>query len=154
MHNLHGEITTSVSEQLLLVSARGPFNDEAMRVSVGEMSKNINSIIKSAKTPSVRWAHLTVLHGESLMPPSTFDIFIKQTKIRRARGMVFLAVIIKDSDITRTIHHQLRYCYEKAEINFAFFDDIDSALKAIAQRDILFHEGNVKAFFGKNDFSS
>ena len=75
MNNPHGEFECSVSGQLLLFSARGPWNDETMRNGVVKMSSDISKFEKGTK-----WAQVSCLYGESLMPPSTFDIFVKQTR--------------------------------------------------------------------------
>ena len=67
MNNPHGEFECSVSGQLLLFSARGPWNDETMRNGVVKMSSDISKFEKGTK-----WAQVSCLYGESLMPPSTF----------------------------------------------------------------------------------
>ena len=154
MHNHHGEYKSPVSKQLVLFSARGPWNDETMRHGVIKLSQHIETVSNNTDNPSKQWAQLSVLYGESLMPPSTFDIFIKQTRIRKTRGLAKLAVVIKDSDVAMTIRQQLRFCYDAAEIEYAFFDDIDTALNAINQAGLRFDEREVRQFLSQNDFSS
>ena len=148
MNNFHGEYVSEVNHELLLFSARGPWNDETMRKGVQTMSSQIGSFDKDS-----RWGQLSCLYGESLMPPSTFDIFVKQTTIRRQRGLAYLAVVILDSDISMTIRQQVTMCYEIAGVPFGFYDSIDSAMKGLADQQFQFDASEVMLFFKQNDFS-
>jgi hypothetical protein len=149
MNNQHGEFETCVTRQLLLFSGRGPWNDETMKNGVVRMAANISQIDES--TP---WAQLSCLYGESIMPPSTFDIFVKQTRIRKRRGLSFLAVVILDTDIMLTIKQQISMCYELAEVPFAFFDNVKDALCAIEEREIRFDKEEAIGFFEQFNFTA
>lgn len=148
MNNPHGEYVSEVNHELLLFSARGPWNDETMRKGVQTMSSHIASFDRIR-----RWGQLSCLYGESLMPPSTFEIFVKQTTIRRQRGLAYLAVVILDSDISLTIRQQVTMCYEMAGVPFGFYDSIDSAMKVLANEQFQFDPSEVALFFKQNDFS-
>ncbi|WP_421133687.1 hypothetical protein [Alteromonas sp. A079] len=149
MHNLHGEFETETIGKLLLFSGRGPWNDETMRNGVVKMSKLISNF-----DINLPWAQLSCLYGESLMPPSTFEIFIKQTIIRKQRGLSFLAIVIKDTDIARTIRSQLSYCYDAAGVEHVFVDTVEEAIASLSQNGFAFDSANVTHFFKQHDFTS
>ena len=94
MLNPHGEFESALNQQLLQFSGRGPWNDVTMRNGTVKMGRHIASI-----TDGKPWAQLSCLYGESLMPPSTFDIFVKQTHKRKEKGLSFLAIVVLDTDI-------------------------------------------------------
>ena len=148
MNNPHGDFKTGVSKQLLLFSARGPWNDETMRTGVVRMAEDISKIEEGTS-----WGQVSCLYGESIMPPSTFDIFVKQTRVRKSRGLCFLAVVILDTDIMLTIKQQISVCYELADVPFAFFDNIADALDAVEARNIAFERSDVESFFARYNFS-
>lgn len=149
MNNPHGEFECSVSGQLLLFSARGPWNDETMRNGVVKMSSDISQFEKGTK-----WAQVSCLYGESLMPPSTFDIFVKQTKVRKARGLSFLAVVILDTDIMLTTKHQISQGYEVAGIPYCFFNSIEDALASLERQGYCFDKSEAVRFLNRFDFST
>jgi hypothetical protein len=148
MNNPHGDFETGVSKQLLLFSARGPWNDETMKTGVIRMADDISKIKEGTS-----WGQVSCLYGESIMPPSTFDIFVKQTRIRKSRGLCFLAVVILDTDIMLTIKQQISKCYELAEVPFAFFDNIPDALQAVEQKELTFVRSDAEDFFARFNFS-
>ncbi|BFT29325.1 hypothetical protein D210916BOD24_05010 [Alteromonas sp. D210916BOD_24] len=149
MQSPHGEFKSGVNEQLLQFSARGPWNDVTMKTGVRKMAEHISTF--SVDKP---WAQLSCLYGESLMPPSTFDIFVKQTRVRKQRGLAFLAIVILDTDIKLTIRHQMSQCYEAAEVPFAFYDSVEAALDALSDKDITFDREEAITFFKRYDFSN
>ncbi|MDB2330294.1 hypothetical protein N9V74_01130 [Alteromonas sp.] len=148
MHNLHGEFETETMGQLLLFSARGPWNDETMRNGVVKMSRLISNLGTQSS-----WAQLSCLYGESLMPPSTFEIFIKQTIIRKQRGLSFLAIVITDTDIGLTIRSQLSYCYDAAGVEHAFVDTVEEAIECLSLKGYDFDSTDVAQFFKTHDFT-
>ncbi len=148
MNNPHGEFECSVSGQLLLFSARGPWNDETMRNGVVKMSSDISQFEKGTK-----WAQVSCLYGESLMPPSTFDIFVKQTRVRKNRGLSFLAVVILDTDIMLTTKHQISKCYDAAEVPYGFYETVEDALEAMTNNGYDFDSDEAERFFSRFNFT-
>lgn len=80
------------------------------------------------------------------MPPSTFNHFVKHTKIRKSRGLRTLAIIIKDSDIKATIKNQLSDAYIQAEIAHGFFEDFEEARNWLKQREFVLSEEKMNDF--------
>lgn len=143
----HGQFKAALFGQLITFAARGPWNDEAMKNGSREVGRAIEQVDKSQP-----WAQLSCLAGEAIMPPSTFDIFVKQSSIRRDAGLTALAVVICDSDIKNTIMHQLDNCYSQAGIDHAFFDDLESALHWLKTLGITSDIQQVRGFYQSVSF--
>lgn len=144
----HGYYSVDRSEQLVLFSGRGPWNDETLRRGTVETGL---LILQLNKTRS--WGQISFLSGESIMPPSTFAAFSKQTLVRKQMGMTALAVVIKNSNITNTIKGQLSQAYELADIEHQFFDCLDEALIWIKKLNIQFNNQAVHHFFEQHSYS-
>lgn len=143
----HGDYIVGRSQQTMLFSARGPWNDETMARGAKEMGKMMRQLDLSKP-----WGFLSCLYGESLMPPSTFESFAKHTLIRKSMGLKGLAVVILDSDITNTIKNQLTPAYKAADVDFAFLNDINSATAWLSGIDVDLDEHQVKGFFQRHSF--
>jgi hypothetical protein len=143
----HGEYVAGRSQQTIMFAARGPWNDETLVNGSKEMGQNIQQLNLSEP-----WGFISCLFGESLMPPSAYNIFVKQTLIRKSMGMRCLAVVIQDSDITNTIMNQLTKAYEHAGINFAFLNDLNSAISWLKEHGIAMEHQEVTHFFQQNLF--
>ncbi|WP_051275325.1 hypothetical protein [Aestuariibacter salexigens] len=119
----HGQFLSTTCGQVITFAARGPWNDEAMKNGCRELAEVMKQV--DMTNP---WAQISCLAGEAIMPPSTFDIFLSQSKIRQKLGLQALAIVICDSDIKSTIKSQLQNCYTEAGTTHEFFDDLSSAL--------------------------
>lgn len=125
-----------------MFAARGPWNDEAMTNGSKQLGRVIAQVDKSKP-----WAQISCLSGEAIMPPSTFEIFVEQSKLRRKAGMLALALVICDSDIIFTIKQQMSACYDQAGLNYAFFDDIASAADWLEELGVDVERDNVRQFY-------
>ena len=112
------------------------------------MSSDISKFEKGTK-----WAQVSCLYGESLMPPSTFDIFVKQTRVRKTRGLSFLAVVILDTDIMLTTKHQISQCYDAAEVPYGFYETVEEALEAMTNNGYDFDSDEAERFFARFNFT-
>jgi len=143
----HGEYVAGRSLQTIMFAARGPWNDETLVRGSKEMGQNIKQLNLSEP-----WGFISCLYGESLMPPSTFELFVKHTLIRKSMGMQCLAVVIQDSDITNTIMNQLTRAYQHAGLDFAFLLDVDSAITWVKEREVEMDQQQVTHFFQQHLF--
>lgn len=143
----HGRFEVASFKQVLTFSARGPWNDETLRRGSREMGEIINNLDLSKP-----WCQVSCLFGESLMQPSVFDYFVKQTAIRKKLGLSVLAIVILDSDISTTIKRQLTNAYGSANIDHEFFSDIDSALNLLNNAGFEVDFSSIKHFFTHNEF--
>jgi hypothetical protein len=149
MSNLqeHGEYVAGRSQQTIMFAARGPWNDETLVNGSKEMGQNIRQLNLSEP-----WGFISCLFGESLMPPSAYKLFVKQTLIRKSMGVRCLAVVIQDSDITNTIMSQLTQAYQHAGVNFAFLKDLNSAIAWLKENEIALNNQEVTHFFKQHLF--
>ena len=143
----HGDYASGRSEQVLLFSAKGPWNDETMRSGVIELAKNIEQL-----SDGQPWGQISCLYAESLMPPSTYAVFKKQTLIRKQLGLSAIAILIKNSDVTLTIQSQLRDVYQLAGVEYRFCDTFDDACNWLETKNLPFSRCKVQDFFDKNAF--
>lgn len=145
----HGLYEVAYFDQTITFSARGPWNDETLKRGSKEMGEIINRLDHSRP-----WCQISCLYGESLMQPSVFEYFVKQTKVRRKLGLSVLAIVIRDSDITSTIRQQLSNAYALTNVEYQFFSDIDSAVEMLEASGFIIDKPNVLRFFILNDYSS
>lgn len=144
----HGEYKSGRTGQLILFAARGPWNDNTMKRGSREMSEHIAAL--DHPNP---WAQISCLYGESLMPPSTFDTFVKHTNIRKQIGLEFLAVVILSTDIRMTIEQHLAQAYGEAGLAHAFYDSVEEAMEEIQSRRFEFDRPEATQFFAENVFT-
>lgn len=143
----HGDYVVGRSQQTIMFSGRGPWNDETLMRGTKEMGASIEQLDFSKP-----WGCLSCLYGESLMPPSTFKAFAKQTIIRKSLGLKGLAVVILNSDIAHTIESQLTQAYQPAGVDFEFLKDVDSAIDWLCSRGIELDKVQAEHFFKSNAF--
>lgn len=145
----HGEFEVDRSEQVILLSTRGPWNDETLKRGALLMNRHIKQVDFSQP-----WAQLSCLYGESLMTPSVFQNFVKHTGIRKDLGLNALAVVIKDSDIKSTILSQLSQAYNLVDVHHGFFDEIEQACEWFSEQSIRLDASYTQAFFDKHCFAN
>ncbi|GAB5380981.1 MAG: hypothetical protein Alis3KO_17650 [Aliiglaciecola sp.] len=144
----HGEFEVGRSEQVILLSARGPWNDETLKSGAGVMNRRIQQLDQTQP-----WAQLSCLFGESLMTPSAFKYFTKHTGIRKEMGLTTLAIVIKNSDITSTIKMQLTKAYSEIGIQHEFFEEIEQAIEWLQKQGINLYQPSIEDFFNKFCFT-
>lgn len=120
----HGEYAVGRCDQVILLRAHGPWNDETLKRGSHEFGLQIQKLSKGKP-----WAQLSCLYGESIMPPWTFKNFVYHTNIRKQLGLGALAVVILESDIEATIKQQLTQAYTELEISYAFFNNVEASTK-------------------------
>lgn len=135
------------SGQVILFAARGPWNDETMKRGSINMSEHI-----AALNHPQPWAQISCLYGESIMPPSTFDAFVKHTNIRKQIGLSKLAIVILDSKIALTIQTQLRDAYTRNDVEYEFYETIADAINSIDPLTFPYQLQEVEQFFKENAF--
>ncbi|MDO6711851.1 hypothetical protein Q4567_14045 [Aliiglaciecola sp. 2_MG-2023] len=141
----HGEHVIGKCGQVLLFSGRGPWNDEALEGSLQQTIDNFHTVDKNRP-----WAQLSCLYGESLFPPSTYNLFKKQTFLRKQLGITAVAVVILDSDISNTIKQQLSTGYQAAEVNYQFFSSLVDAIHWLENHGVDIDANAITQFFNQN----
>lgn len=143
----HGDYVVDRHDQLILFAGRGPWNEQALRKGTIETGQLIQALDKSRP-----WAQLSLVFGESLMPPSAYNTFLKQTIIRKALGLSALAIVIQNSDISATIKRQLGEAYQQAEIGHIFATDITEGVNWLAQKGFELPADKLTAFCKRCSF--
>ncbi|MEP4892113.1 MAG: hypothetical protein ABJV04_18985 [Aliiglaciecola sp.] len=138
----HGNYVVGKCRQVLLFSGRGPWNDEALEKGVENTSYASESVDQSRP-----WGQLSCLYGESLFPPSTYELFLEQTRMRKNNGIRSIAIVILNSDISNTIRQQLSSGYETVGVDYAFFDSVDAAIEWLESKEIDLDATEIKTFF-------
>ncbi|MFA3790134.1 hypothetical protein AB6T38_03365 [Aliiglaciecola sp. SL4] len=138
----HGNYVVGKCRQVILYSGRGPWNDEALEKGIKNTGDATELVDKSRP-----WGQITCLYGESLFPPSTYEIFLEQNRIRKNNGITCIAVVILNSDISNTIKQQRSIGYEATGIDYAFFDSVDNSIPWLESKKIELDVTEIKTFF-------
>ncbi len=144
----HGDYVFARSQQTILFSGRGPWNNETLKSG----AKIAAHLLEQVAT-NQPWAGISCLFGESLMPPSSYELFLKQTSIRKSKGMKSLAIVIMDSDIANTIETQLSKAYQSVGLDFAFLASVEQGIEWIIEQKIPIDAKHSQAFFDQHLFN-
>ncbi|MCJ8318010.1 MAG: hypothetical protein MJK12_00145 [Colwellia sp.] len=117
----HGSYSIETQGNILLVDARGPFND----VTLAQYQLDMKEVCQQMHGQS--WASLVTYYGSSIFTPEAEKSLIEITKYRIKHGMVANASVILNSSHADLQQMQLRRVYQSAELTFHVFSDIDSA---------------------------
>jgi hypothetical protein len=143
----HGDYVVDRYDQVILFAGRGPWNEQTLRKGTIETGQLIQALDKSRP-----WAQLSLVVGESLMPPSAYNTFLKQTMIRKSLGLSALAIVIQNSDISATIQRQFREAYQQAEIEYVFTTSITEGVDWLAQKGFELPANKLTAFCKRCSF--
>jgi len=117
----HGSYTIERQGNILVVDARGPFNEEAIDRYQVDMKKVCQEM---AGQP---WASLVTYYGNSVFTPDAEQSLIEITKYRVKHGMVANASVIINSRHADLQQMQLRRVYQASDVTFHVFSDVGSA---------------------------
>ncbi len=117
----HGSYTIEQQGNILLIDAKGPFNDVTLakyKLDMKEVCQHMNG---------QPWASLVTYYGNSIFTPEAEKSLIEVTKYRVKNGMVANASVIIDSHHADLQQMQLRRVYQAADVLFHVFSDVGSA---------------------------
>lgn len=123
----HGSYTIEQQDNILLVDARGPFNDVILAQYKIDMEKVCQKMAGQA------WASLVTYYGNSVFTPDAEKSLIDITKYRVKHGMVANASVIINSHHADLQQMQLRRVYQASDIIFHVFSDVDSAKEWLSE---------------------
>lgn len=118
----HGTFTVEISEQLLIVDAKGPFNEEIVHEYKQAVSKAIDQFNEQP------WQQIIIMRAESIFIPDAYEEMRKLAKYRKSRGLTASAVIWKESTAKEIVSMQLGNIYKEADVACAFFENKTQAL--------------------------
>ncbi|KPV95035.1 hypothetical protein AN214_02952 [Pseudoalteromonas sp. P1-9] len=119
--NEHGEFYIEYSHNVFFVKILGPWNFEAFE----HYNNDFNKQLKVNKCPS--YSVFAVLEGDSLMIPEVIEAFKTSTAQRIATGLNNIAFYLTKSVCPHAFKQQIRELYQGKNLNFKFFNDIESA---------------------------
>ncbi len=117
----HGIFEVRTEEQLLLVDATGPFNEEL----IISYQKSLESCIQSLQ--ETEWNQIITLHCMSVFTPKAADALTETLINRKSRGLQRSAVVYGDVDCKVMLVEQIGRCYKKAEVGYQFFNTLEKA---------------------------
>lgn len=124
----HGTYTIDLLGRVLMVDAKGPFNDDAVR----DYSRDLAAFMERlAPDP---WVLCAVFRNESLFTPEAEAELLAVTRMRVKKGMDAVAVVFKDIKCTRIAQDQLERIYQTADIRHAFFHEKQDALSWLSRQ--------------------
>lgn len=117
----HGSYRIVKENNILVVDARGPFNEETANNYVNEMYQACEAF------DGKPWGLLVTFYGTSVFSPDAEKALIDVTKYRMKHGMIANASVIIDSNSADIQQMQLRRVYQTCNLTFHVFSDIVSA---------------------------
>ena len=117
----HGSYTLDVTDNMLIVDARGLFNDTV----VEQYQQDIRVLTK--KLSGQPWGSLVTFYGSGIFTPDSEEALVKLTKYRVKHGMIANATVIIDSNNADLQQMQLRRIYQSSNVIFHVFSHIEHA---------------------------
>jgi len=117
----HGSYEIKPQGNILVVDARGPFNETTASAYLEDMYNACENF--AGKT----WGLLVTFYGSRVFTPETEQALIEVTKYRMKKGMAANASVIIQSSSADIQQMQLRRVYQSCNLKFHVFSDIISA---------------------------
>ena len=117
----HGVYEVEVKDQILLVDARGPFNDTTLESYRADVKKAVLHLSASD------WGQIIVLRGQSLFTPDAEQILYESTCWRIEHGLNASSVVMIEPDAEELIRAQMSRIYARANLPHHFAADIPAA---------------------------
>lgn len=127
MFHAHGEHSVSLTDDILTVEAKGPFNIEQIAC----YQEALKSVLSDVKPP---WAQLNLLHKDCLFTPQGEKDLADSIQLRKDYGLCAIAVVFVDSGLHTIAEQQLKKVYSEHNINYDCFDNKEQALKWLKQQ--------------------
>lgn len=125
----HGVFEVSVEGKLLLVNAKGPFNEQLVNL----YQQALETCIATLQQYN-NWSQIIVMHHLSLFTPEAEHALINSLIDRKLKGLSFSAVVLVNAEGQSLIEQQMARIYQCAGITFKFFDSVETAKLWIKDR--------------------
>ena len=143
-YSAHGCYVIEQKDNILLVDAQGPFNEETAE----KYHKDIKNLTE--KMTGEPWGSLITFRGNSIFTPDAEQQLKETTQYRQRKGMIGIAVVILNSAYADMQQMQLQRIYRDCQIEFHVFSDSESATTwlngFIEQTSLLKNKQRKKAF--------
>ncbi|WP_019028356.1 hypothetical protein [Colwellia piezophila] len=120
-YSAHGRYVIEQKNNILFVDAQGPFTE----LTIEKYHQEIKLLTE--KMTGEPWASLITFRGNSVFTPEA-ELQLKETTIyRQEKGMIAIAVVIRDSAYADIQQLQLQRIYHDCQMAFHVFSDSESA---------------------------
>ena len=117
----HGSYDIKIEDNILIVNARGPFNE----LLVQQFDRDIKGSIEHFKGKV--WGSLVTYYGNGIFTPEAEEELVSITRYRVKHGMIVNASVFLESQHADLQQMQLRRVYQSCNVTFHSFSDSDSA---------------------------
>ncbi|MDO6425840.1 hypothetical protein Q4489_02395 [Thalassotalea sp. 1_MG-2023] len=117
----HGDYNIERENNILVVDARGPFNEITAKAYVKDMQ------VACEQYQGKPWGLLITFYGNSIFTPEAEKILVDVTRYRMQHGMIANASVIVDSNTADIQQMQLKRVYQSCNLTFHVFTDIFNA---------------------------
>jgi len=116
----HGEYSIELEDQLLIVNAKGPFDEEI----VLEFATELETM--ASKMPTT-WGQLNIIHKNALLTPDAEQQMSALVQRRHEMGMVAIAMLLVDTKEQLTFKNQIARIYQHHQVVHRFFvNEVDA----------------------------
>lgn len=116
-----GSYSFSVKNNILIVNAEGPFDEQMMQQYLFDTTK------ATEKIQLQPWAILTTFSGKGILTPEAEQALIEVTKNRKKNNLKAVTVVIKNNLQADLQQMQLARIYELCNVTVNFFSNEQTA---------------------------
>jgi hypothetical protein len=117
----HGEFNIKVKGNILFIELFGPANTEAIVEYNNEMERVIETMHFD------KWYQIVCIRGQGLLSLQSEGCLMQSLYARKKKGLQKCAMVVAITEGRTMVKSQIERCYQKANIECAFFDDLQSA---------------------------
>lgn len=117
----HGHFDVSLEDNILVIDAFGPFNEQAVHNYESKLKQILNDL------EGKQWSQITIVHGFSLGTGIAEKELTESIKYRKSIGLEAAAVVLENVEGLSLMKTQLGRCYVECGIPFKFFEEFSIA---------------------------
>ena len=117
--NAHGKFTIDAEQNIIIVDAEGPYNDELVNAYEARFQAVMGEVCSQYK----EWSQIICMHNESIMTPEAETELIELNRIKREKGLTHGAIVLIDIEHPIVLKAQLKYVCDECNIIVEFFDN-------------------------------
>jgi hypothetical protein len=115
--NAHGRFTINAEQNIIIVDAEGPYNDELMNAYKARYKAVMGEVCSQYK----EWSQIIFMHNESIMTPEAEAELIELNKIKRKNGLTHSAIVLIDIEHPIVLKAQFKHVCDECNIIVEFF---------------------------------
>lgn len=126
--SMHGSLSVSVEDRLLVLSGSGPWNSESLQLTDAGIMQQVQALYGSP------WGVLGLFSGEAVYVPEAIQKLQKQVSHELTLGRVATAVVLNNVQAPRLSQYQFELIYGSQGHAVAFFEQEGPARQWLASR--------------------